>query len=192
MLLMSARRISILVSFLFAAAFLLLMLRLLGSVAADSLEIAQDSTSGNTSPATAQGAVDVIIYLDRSADLVAMTRISDIQIRRLALVESLQAVATDAQAPLLKELDKLSKEKMASHIRPFWIVNAVAATVTPDAIPTLAQLPGVDRVELDRQHQAFDRLPDEGAEVEGLQFEFAGWASLPAVQAHEAANWSIA
>lgn len=192
MLFMSARRISILVSFAFAAAFLLLMLRLLGGVAADSLEIEQSSTSGNTPPATAQGAVDVIIYLDRSADLVAMTRISDIQIRRLALVESLQAVATDAQVPLLKELDKLSKEKMASHIRPFWIVNAVAATVAPDVIPTLAQFPGVDRVELDRQHQAIDRPPDEDTKAEEVPFKFAGLASLPAVQANEAANWSIA
>lgn len=136
--------------------------------------------------------VDVIIHMDRVADLAGVMEVSDAQSRRQAIIDSLQVVAADSQAGILNQLDNLRRAGTASHIRPFWIINAVAATITPDAIPSVARLPGVARVDLDTRHQAFGQPPDEGIDGNGLHFEFAGWASPPPDRARQAADWSVA
>lgn len=189
---MSARRISILVSFAVAAACLLLLLRLLDPAVAQPLK-AHPALALNSQPSSlSAGSLDVIIHMDRAADLNQILHIDDLSDRRRALIHSLQATAAESQAPLLGQLESLRRTGAATTIRPLWIINAVAATVAADALPTLSSFSGVARIEPDRRHEAFGPPPDRDVAGEGFQFEFAGWDSLPPAEPHEAATWSIA
>lgn len=142
-------------------------------------------------PADAANDLDVILYLRQSADLENLSRTSDKVARRRELISRLQTVAADTQGPVIEELDRLRSAGLVRHYRPLWIVNAIAATLSQEAVDTLSSLPAVERVEPDRRHDAFGEPPEHGTAGDS-SFDFAGWASAPNAKPGRAANWSIA
>lgn len=139
--------------------------------------ISQSPISNLQSPAPA----DVIILLPESADLTGLADITDETARRRELVARLQATTSRAQEPVLRELTRLRGTGQARNVRPLWIINAVAATLSPEAQRQVAAIPGV-RIVADARHDVFG--PPPGA-------SFAGWAAQPPSAPDGAATWSI-
>jgi subtilisin family serine protease len=88
--------------------------------------------------------VPILITLADRAPIRA-SRESDKHARRTHLVEALQTRARLAQAPLLRWL----RAHRATQVKPLWLVNGIAATVTPAIAAALLRQPGVTRVALD-------------------------------------------
>jgi len=95
--------------------------------------------------------VPVLIELDRTPDPMALLSVGSPRHRRHAeLTSALRAGAQSAQGPLLERL----RRGGAVDIQPLWIVNAVAAKVSPALARALPDVPGVRSVRLDATIQA--------------------------------------
>ncbi len=104
---------------------------------------------------TPDESVRVMVYLNETADLNALT-LSEAEIpKRQQVMAELQQTAVSAQATLLPQLQTLQQAGNITRIRQFWIINAIAVTGTPEAIAQLAAHPSVKQIELDRQRQYF-------------------------------------
>jgi hypothetical protein len=84
-----------------------------------------------------------LIQFPQKADLSSLPANVSVAENRAALVELLQETAVTAQAPLLPQLDSLQQSGKLQSYRPLWIINAIAAVGTAEAIQTLAALPEV-------------------------------------------------
>lgn len=117
---------------------------------------AVSATTPKYDPALAQSAnpIPVIIHLHQQADLLPQSSGSRIA-QRQAVVESLQQTAVSSQPPLRTLLAQQQQAGLAFAIRPFWIINAIAATVDPAALPAIAALPSVSRIEADLAFDGF-------------------------------------
>ncbi len=102
--------------------------------------------------------VPIIIHLAARSSLSAASSIGDMPARRAAVVEQLQQTAVASQENLIAQLNAWQKQNAIQSIRPFWIINAVAATAAPGVIPQIAARPDVAAVALDVQHRYFDPL----------------------------------
>ncbi|MCB0210357.1 MAG: S8 family serine peptidase [Anaerolineae bacterium] len=82
--------------------------------------------------------------------------------KRRAIVDTLQQTARNTQGGVLQALNA-SKARSAptSHIKPLWIINAVAATSSLDTILELAARPDVKLVRLDNTIQIDDLAGQE-------------------------------
>ncbi|PVE35237.1 hypothetical protein DC030_14670, partial [Enterococcus faecalis] len=75
--------------------------------------------------ATATDAIRIIIHL-APPDLTQRQFPADSNLeRRAAIVQWLQDTAVSTQFALRQELDALAADGRVSHVRPFWIVNAI-------------------------------------------------------------------
>ncbi|CUS02153.2 putative Subtilisin [Candidatus Promineifilum breve] len=189
---MSARPAPIFIACLAAGAALFLLLRLMVVATAQPESYPPDAPSATSPGDSAAGMVDVIIRMEQAADLSASARIGNSVERRGAIIDQLKSVAAASQAPLLAELTTFARAGRVQNVRSFWIINAIAATVTPELAGELTARPGVANVALDQQHEAFGEpavaMTDSGGAPD---FRFAGLADAPTAEAGEAANWSI-
>lgn len=90
-----------------------------------------------------------IIEVHGQANLTELPENSSLTARRAALVQLLQNTAAAAQSPLLPHLNTLRQTSHIHTYRPLWIVNAIAATGTADAIHALAAQPEVAAIRPD-------------------------------------------
>jgi serine protease AprX len=96
--------------------------------------------------------VPVIISMDKQADfraLQTMTLGSTREEKRETVVLELKRMAATSQQQVLDYLETKHRDGEAEVVRSLWIVNAVAAKATRDVIETIAQMDGVDWIELD-------------------------------------------
>lgn len=93
--------------------------------------------------------IPVLVTLADRVDVAAIAA-PDRHARRAALVEALRAKAISSQAALRELLEQSG----ATDVEPLWIVNGVAAKVTPELARALATFPGVASVTLDSAMQA--------------------------------------
>ncbi len=99
--------------------------------------------------ATATDVIRIIIHL-APPDLTQRQFPADSNLeRRAAIVQWLQDTAVSTQFALRQELDALAADGRVSHVRPFWIVNAIALRTDPATLQTLAAHPDVIRITLD-------------------------------------------
>ena len=96
----------------------------------------------------------VLVSLQNQADVASLdTRLraerSTLARRHREVLELLQATAASTQGPLLQELENLKSQGKVLGYTPHWLVNAVVVRGTAALIPTLADLPGVEQVEVD-------------------------------------------
>lgn len=103
-----------------------------------------------------------ILHLPAAATLHSAAAEPDVAKRRQQVVTALQQTAAVAQAPLLDTLSAMQQSGAVSHVRPFWIINAIAVTGSPAALEALAADPAVAAVTLDAQRPYFDP-PDDGS-----------------------------
>jgi subtilisin family serine protease len=96
-----------------------------------------------------EGAVSIVVTLADRVDLAAFGEL-DRHARRARVVEALSVRAGAAQAGLRA----LLAARGATEVRPLWIINGVAARVKPDLAATIAALPEVAEVRLDRRLRA--------------------------------------
>lgn len=94
-------------------------------------------------------AISVIVTLADRVDIRAFTGERK-QARRARIVSALQAQADRTQATLRA----LLQEGGATGVKPLWIINGVAATVTPALASRLLSFPGVELVALDSTMKA--------------------------------------
>jgi len=88
--------------------------------------------------------ISVIITLSDKADLGRFADRNKGQ-RRTKILQALREKAEQTQGPLRAFLDI----KRAKHIRPLWIINGVAATVSAGTVRELERFPGVESISLD-------------------------------------------
>jgi len=88
--------------------------------------------------------IPVIINLSDKAELASIAD-RDKGTKRRRIVESLRAKGELSQVPLRALLNRLG----AKRVKPFWVINAVAAAVSADSVRALASLPGVETIGLD-------------------------------------------
>ena len=105
--------------------------------------------------ATAGQTFRFIVHLAGSADLAPSSLPTARVQRGAAVVDRLQQSAAANQAGLLDRLAVLQTNGLVATYRPLWIINAVAATGTAEAIAELAARPDVERVTLDGQRRYF-------------------------------------
>lgn len=183
---MAFRPLHILASALFAGLAVFYLIHGLG-VAAQSMSPSAAEQSFNSpfpqSPVSnLQSPDEVIILLPEAADLTGLTDIADKTARRRELVARLQATAAASQAPLLRALTRLRDSGEVSNVQPLWIINAIAASLSPDALRQVAAMPGVQII-ADARHDVFGPLPEEAS--------FVGWAAPPTAEPGSAATWSV-
>lgn len=118
-----------------------------------------------------------IVHLEERAELSFDARLDTMLAQRTAVIETLQQTAAASQAPLIEQLDKLQAKGQIQTYRSLWIINAIAATGSADAIATLATQPAVAQIRPDTLHDFFK--PPVELETE------------TAVQAAEARSWGI-
>jgi uncharacterized repeat protein (TIGR01451 family) len=118
--------------------------------------------------ATADQPLRFIIQFSQKADLSILPANVSVEENRAALVELLQETAVTTQAPLLPQLDSLQQSGELQSYRPLWIINAIAAVGTAEAIQALAAQPDVAAI---RQDAVVDRVlpPDENSLLNLLQ-----------------------
>ncbi len=92
---------------------------------------------------------DVIITLRAQADLPRALPRGRERIRREAVIRDLRTTARESQRPLMALLDRLALSQQASAVRPLWISNVVAASLTPQAIELVRRRPDVESVTSD-------------------------------------------
>ncbi|MCB0000056.1 MAG: S8 family serine peptidase, partial [Anaerolineales bacterium] len=120
-------------------------------------QTAVSTIPGKYDPTLAQGTepVPVIIYLSQQTS-INQTRLPDNKTeRRQIIIEGLQKTAVSTQTPLLNLLTQQKRVGLADNIRPFWIINAVAATLDPNILPLVASLPSVGYIVPDRTFDGF-------------------------------------
>ncbi|MCP4423568.1 MAG: S8 family serine peptidase [Chloroflexi bacterium] len=113
----------------------------------------------------------VIIRLAAKSDLNAITVGGDLPARREALALQLRQTAVSSQASLITQLNDWQSQGLVHAIRPFWIINAVAATATADVIHQIAARPDVAVVTLDAQRRYFEPINDERWKLKSLTFQ---------------------
>jgi serine protease AprX len=91
--------------------------------------------------AAKEGKVDVLIVLQAQAQKQLLRNETDVLQRRRDLVHLLRATAETSQRDLVTWLDNQGIE-----YRPYWIVNAVQATVTPTQLDALAARGEIARI----------------------------------------------
>lgn len=106
--------------------------------------------------AHAKERIPIIVTLAEPPDLAGF-RAPDKQARRAQIVRALQARTTPPA------LEAILRDDGATDARRLWLINGVAATVTPTAARRLAGLPGVARVALDATLHAPGALPATAA-----------------------------
>lgn len=109
-----------------------------------------------------------IIHLQDKFDLTAQQLPLSLQARRSALVSLLQQRAARSQAQLLNLLAGMKAGGEIAEYRAFWIINAVAASGTAEAIQRLRSLPEVGQIRLDERHRYFDP-PTASINLEAFQ-----------------------
>lgn len=173
-----------------------MLLRLLSPAAALNTEIPLNpGTNLATSDAyddrsSMIGTIDVILYLNHSADLENLPRAGDKMAQRTEVISRLKAAAAQ-QAPLIGELDRLKWAGVVQRYRPFWIINAIGVTIDPDALPALEAWPTVARVELDRQHDVFGEPTAGGGRAPDDGIGFGGLAAAPGAARGRPSSWGI-
>ncbi|MEZ4513756.1 MAG: S8 family serine peptidase [Chloroflexota bacterium] len=130
---------------------------------------AVSATADKYDPTLAQSPnpVPVIIYLQQRAELQPQRGGSRLA-QRQAVVESLQQTAVSTQTPLRHLLTQQQQAGLVSAIHPFWVINAIAATVDPAALPAIAALPSVSRIVADVAFDGFvppANVPEPAAPV---------------------------
>lgn len=123
--------------------------------------------------------VNVIIHMK---DTVSATQSNDIfaeaakkskREERLMLVQNhLQSIAEKSQSEVLRQLDSFSQKGQASEIKPLWIVNGIAASVTKEALDELSQRDDVEKILIEKMFEVPEitvsetspRLPEWGLE----------------------------
>ena len=190
---MEARLFRILITFAVAGSSLLVTLRLFAMATAPPpppSTQSQESSPGSEAQSAFAGESRVVIYLHGSADLDGLDEIEDELERRRELVSQLQVKANDSQPPVLAALARMEALGTARGSRPLWIINAIAATVSPEALAQLDAMPEVDRIVADRTHDAFGP-PVSQPDISAGSVEFAGWASAPQSANGQTQGWSL-
>lgn len=98
--------------------------------------------------------IPVIIHLHQQATLPPQRSSSQLA-QRIAVVEALQQTAVSTQRPLHTLLTQQQQAGLVADIHPFWIINAIAATVHPTALPAIAALPSVSHIAPDVAFDGF-------------------------------------
>jgi subtilisin family serine protease len=102
----------------------------------------------------ADATLRVLLALEEQADVPALDqRLRDERAgmarRHAEVLTVLQETATRSQGPLLAELAALKAQGKVKGFSSHWLVNGVVVAAPASAIPSLALLPGVERVEAD-------------------------------------------
>jgi hypothetical protein len=98
---------------------------------------------------------NIIIHMAETADLTTIPANTSTSTRRANLVAQLQQTAAATQAPVIHQLSNLQTNGQIAHYRPFWIINAIAAQGTAEAISALAARSEVAQIRLDEVIQSF-------------------------------------
>lgn len=96
--------------------------------------------------------VDVLIKLKEQALLPSAPHKTDSQTEiqhRAALITALQSTAAKSQAPLHSELRRLERQGSIKNPQSLWIVNAISATISKNALNKLASLQTIEAITLD-------------------------------------------
>ncbi|MEV8631725.1 S8 family serine peptidase [Streptosporangium sp. NPDC051023] len=117
-----------------------------GAVA--GLAVAVAAATGQAGAVRPEPMIRAIVVLDDQVD-PGSVREPDHDLRRAALERELRARASAGQRELLELLRALRSRGLVSAVRPLWIVNAVAVTAAPSALPELAALPEVGEIRPD-------------------------------------------
>ena len=96
--------------------------------------------------------VPIVIMLGEQLDVASLTarldRANATRAQRHEIVvRAAQDLANASQAALLAKMRELGARGHVSQPQPFWVVNAVAAYATVDAIVTLSMFPGIEQIE---------------------------------------------
>ena len=114
------------------------------------------------------GLANIIIVMRERPDLTAARSTADPIARRAAMVSSMQATAQRSQAGVRAVLAAAEARREASDIRPFWIVNRVAAKATWQTVLALARR---DDVAFVRQEVIVSLPPLTGEEISRAEGE---------------------
>jgi subtilisin family serine protease len=99
-----------------------------------------------------QARIPIVIVLREQLDVASLdarlerTGATRAQRHRL-VVEAAQEVSRRTQGALLQQLRAQERHAHVADIQPFWIMNAVAARATTEAIAQLASFPGIESIE---------------------------------------------
>ncbi|HET9032001.1 MAG TPA: S8 family serine peptidase [Dokdonella sp.] len=115
---------------------------------------------GLRASAQQSGSVDTLIVLEAKAPKQLLRTDGDYLERRRNLVDILRATAEVTQAELRDWLDA-----QGIAYRPFWIVNMIEASLTPDQMDALAARSDVAKIESNRSFKL--KRPDLGPEPDG-------------------------
>ena len=120
-------------------------------------QTAVSSSTNKYAPALAQATdpTPIIIYLARQTSIDSTKLPNDKTERRQIIIDGLQKTAVSTQTPLLNLLTQQKRLGLADNIRPFWIINAIAATVDPTILPLIASLPSVGAIVPDLTFSGF-------------------------------------
>ena len=139
-----------------------------------SVSLADPALRGKIEPALfrqlvtakADEALPVIAEMLAQADVsAAAARLPDRIAAGRLVVESLRATADSSQSGVRIFLAAEESAGRANSVRPFWIVNAVAAHATPQTIAQLAARPDVALVRADRWTQWIEGMNSEGGRI---------------------------
>ncbi len=123
-----------------------------------------------------EGTANIIVRLKDSVDMQKLSSTVSAMNNRTervgTVVDQLKATAQNSQAGFLADLQKLEDQKIVSSVKPFWVINGVAATISKEALEILANREDVVKITLDREFQvpevtveeAPPRLPEWGLE----------------------------
>lgn len=90
-----------------------------------------------------------IIVFAQQVDLTQLPEGLTVVARRTHLVQQLQTIAVTAQTATLTQLETMRQDGRIHTYRPLWIINAIAASGTADAVLTLAANPDIAEIRLD-------------------------------------------
>lgn len=128
-----------------------------------------DEPLQETMAAAADESVRFLLYFSPQVDLAQLpetdpstsTRPGAVVARRAYIVQQLQQTAVVAQSTALAELEMMQQDGRIHAIRPLWIINAIAASGTTEAILALAANPDIAEIRLDAVVDHIQPPPDD-------------------------------
>ncbi|MCB0033963.1 MAG: S8 family serine peptidase, partial [Anaerolineales bacterium] len=132
---------------------------------------------------TPDQSIRFIIYFEPNAELDLDQLPTDELERRTAVVNHLQAVATQSQQAVTAVLEQLQQTELVQSYRSLWIINAIAVEAQPEVLTQLATHPSVSHITLDKIIQ---QIKPAATITNGLRL-----LDNSAASANHPGNWGI-
>ncbi|MBE7528263.1 MAG: S8 family serine peptidase [Chloroflexi bacterium] len=132
-----------------------------------------------------------IVTFPQQADLTQLPEGATAVARRAYIIQQLQTTAVAAQAATITQLETMQQDGRIHTYRPLWIINAIAATGTADAIHSLAANPDVAEIRLDAVVDRVKPAADAAADDPKLTLLQEGSGPLAAPESGFPLPWGI-